>query len=206
MSGVTVVVQDAIGLRWPSTSTRHCRHAPTGSSSGWSQKRGIWMPISSAARITSVPLGTLTSIPSTEMVTRSSGLGAGGPPAGVLVVTVMSAVRSCPGGSQGCLRPRGGCRGVEGTAAVLEVREVLVAEVLERGLDRTRRTVAECAEGLAEDVVGDVEQRLQVLLGALAGFEPGEQLGDRKSTRLNSSHPSISYAVFCLKKKKHALL
>src|SRR5438067_3744340 len=26
--------------------------------------------------------------------------------------------------------------------------------------------------------------------------------GDRKSTRLNSSHVSISYAVFCLKKKK----
>src|SRR5690348_17377616 len=26
---------------------------------------------------------------------------------------------------------------------------------------------------------------------------------DRKSTRLNSSHPSISYAVFCLKKKKN---
>src|SRR3712207_7315092 len=30
----------------------------------------------------------------------------------------------------------------------------------------------------------------------LAGFE------DRKSTRLNSSHANISYAVFCLKKKK----
>src|SRR5690348_17572322 len=28
------------------------------------------------------------------------------------------------------------------------------------------------------------------------------RLVDRKSTRLNSSHPSISYAVFCLKKKK----
>src|SRR5438477_5326286 len=28
------------------------------------------------------------------------------------------------------------------------------------------------------------------------------RLGDRKSTRLNSSHMSISYAVFCLKKKK----
>src|SRR4051812_50220079 len=27
-------------------------------------------------------------------------------------------------------------------------------------------------------------------------------MGDRKSTRLNSSHMSISYAVFCLKKKK----
>src|SRR5260221_9427342 len=29
--------------------------------------------------------------------------------------------------------------------------------------------------------------------------------GDRKSTRLNSSHTVISYAVFCLKKKKTAL-
>src|SRR5256885_12816316 len=28
--------------------------------------------------------------------------------------------------------------------------------------------------------------------------------GDRKSTRLNSSHLVISYAVFCLKKKKHS--
>src|SRR5437764_2550334 len=28
-------------------------------------------------------------------------------------------------------------------------------------------------------------------------------LGDRKSTRLNSSHRCISYAVFCLKKKKY---
>src|SRR5580704_18349261 len=30
----------------------------------------------------------------------------------------------------------------------------------------------------------------------------GQSASDRKSTRLNSSHPSISYAVFCLKKKK----
>src|SRR5207249_12023853 len=29
-----------------------------------------------------------------------------------------------------------------------------------------------------------------------------KESGDRKSTRLNSSHVSISYAVFCLKKKK----
>src|SRR5207249_12019186 len=32
--------------------------------------------------------------------------------------------------------------------------------------------------------------------------EKQSQLQDRKSTRLNSSHVSISYAVFCLKKKK----
>src|SRR5690349_24790798 len=31
---------------------------------------------------------------------------------------------------------------------------------------------------------------------------PGSVEGDRKSTRLNSSHVEISYAVFCLKKKK----
>src|SRR5687768_18319013 len=30
----------------------------------------------------------------------------------------------------------------------------------------------------------------------------GRRVGDRKSTRLNSSHGYISYAVFCLKKKK----
>src|SRR5699024_11471467 len=30
-------------------------------------------------------------------------------------------------------------------------------------------------------------------------------LQDRKSTRLNSSHVSISYAVFCLKKNKHSI-
>src|SRR3712207_8070457 len=31
---------------------------------------------------------------------------------------------------------------------------------------------------------------------------PSGPAGDRKSTRLNSSHANISYAVFCLKKKK----
>src|SRR5690242_21602208 len=34
------------------------------------------------------------------------------------------------------------------------------------------------------------------------GARAGRSRGDRKSTRLNSSHMSISYAVFCLKKKK----
>src|SRR2546430_10262220 len=32
------------------------------------------------------------------------------------------------------------------------------------------------------------------------------ETGDRKSTRLNSSHSQISYAVFCLKKKKNRLV
>src|SRR5699024_12766854 len=49
---------------------------------------------------------------------------------------------------------------------------------------------------------GDERGRLRRLLhdaGADAGAPDGL---DRKSTRLNSSHVSISYAVFCLKKKK----
>src|SRR5438874_6278947 len=36
-------------------------------------------------------------------------------------------------------------------------------------------------------------------------FRAGAEIGDRKSTRLNSSHVEISYAVFCLKKKKKSL-
>src|SRR3712207_7527968 len=44
-------------------------------------------------------------------------------------------------------------------------------------------------------------ERLQVeLFGAVSHL--GYGLLDRKSTRLNSSHANISYAVFCLKKKK----
>src|SRR3712207_8188682 len=37
--------------------------------------------------------------------------------------------------------------------------------------------------------------------GAEDRERPSEPIADRKSTRLNSSHANISYAVFCLKKK-----
>src|SRR5438128_7285098 len=39
-------------------------------------------------------------------------------------------------------------------------------------------------------------------VGAVPGARAADARADRKSTRLNSSHGSISYAVFCLKKKK----
>src|SRR2546426_1740918 len=38
---------------------------------------------------------------------------------------------------------------------------------------------------------------------AVIAMQLGARTGDRKSTRLNSSHLVISYAVFCLKKKKN---
>src|SRR2546430_11195852 len=48
------------------------------------------------------------------------------------------------------------------------------------------------------------DDRLGQRLGGRRGgvHHPGHPLEDRKSTRLNSSHSQISYAVFCLKKKK----
>src|SRR6266487_5149644 len=60
------------------------------------------------------------------------------------------------------------------------------------------------SETVADDfVIGDLRDSL-VCRGVVdRRFDEVYQLAaDRKSTRLNSSHPSISYAVFCLKKKK----
>src|SRR5258707_3417302 len=47
-------------------------------------------------------------------------------------------------------------------------------------------------------------KRLSIANGdVLIAPTPPKRLRDRKSTRLNSSHANISYAVFCLKKKKN---
>src|SRR2546421_9159100 len=48
------------------------------------------------------------------------------------------------------------------------------------------------------------EDRAAVLLGlTMTEIRSFSRISDRKSTRLNSSHDQISYAVFCLKKKKN---
>src|SRR5690348_11154074 len=49
--------------------------------------------------------------------------------------------------------------------------------------------------------VGAGADRAAMLAGERLDGGCGVHIADRKSTRLNSSHPSISYAVFCLKKK-----
>src|SRR5438270_2438394 len=49
-------------------------------------------------------------------------------------------------------------------------------------------------------VVGGAQHACRFLASATAP-RPQPCCGDRKSTRLNSSHSQISYAVFCLKKK-----
>src|SRR2546422_1234892 len=57
---------------------------------------------------------------------------------------------------------------------------------------------------LAADVIALMDA-LKIRQAILGGFDWGARTADidRKSTRLNSSHGYISYAVFCLKKKKH---
>src|SRR5690606_40360971 len=71
-----------------------------------------------------------------------------------------------------------------------------------------------CADGLGHDVCLPVSRRRSRRAARSAGRRPrlvrsirrGGRAGDRKSTRLNSSHVKISYAVFCLKKKKAVLV
>src|SRR5438309_9159964 len=65
-----------------------------------------------------------------------------------------------------------------------------------KGFDRATVTEIARAAGLAEGSIYNYFRSKEELLVHI----PRQQL-DRKSTRLNSSHSSISYAVFCLKKK-----
>src|SRR5258705_8623962 len=84
-------------------------------------------------------------------------------------------------------------------------------------------TLFRSVENLLTDGLVFVAHTIGVLLAIaydLVGVRPGLKshprvgsqhiaLGsdtDRKSTRLNSSHLGISYAVFCLKKKKHTMI
>src|SRR3712207_8110816 len=71
-----------------------------------------------------------------------------------------------------------------------------LVEAVHRGLHEVDRVLG--ADRLGEDVADAAE--LEHCAHAAAGDDAGT--GDRKSTRLNSSHANISYAVFCLKKKK----
>src|SRR5205085_6598311 len=85
-------------------------------------------------------------------------------------------------------------------------------------LDRLRRPRHLSDDALPEraddapgaDVLIDAERRRAAVQAAIQRLPDRQRAaivltyheGDRKSTRLNSSHSQISYAVFCLKKKK----
>src|SRR3712207_7125663 len=73
--------------------------------------------------------------------------------------------------------------------------DVAVASTTAAQRDRERRRITDCRRmALRRSCLVQVTGQEQARSGTAAG--------DRKSTRLNSSHAHISYAVFCLKKKK----
>src|SRR5439155_17186395 len=55
-------------------------------------------------------------------------------------------------------------------------------------------------QGLGQHLDGHVSIQARVVAAVNLAHAPRAERGDRKSTRLNSSHVAISYAVFCLKK------
>src|SRR3712207_8355352 len=78
---------------------------------------------------------------------------------------------------------------------------------LQPPLDLELYLVADLAEPRERLLSGTSSPRGSSKIQAKRTPTPGKVLGhslseDRKSTRLNSSHANISYAVFCLKKKK----
>src|SRR5690606_39858247 len=103
--------------------------------------------------------------------------------------------------------------GIEPTLAAWE------AAVLPLNYTRTRHKSMPAAPGLAtrdadpaaprtgSEPAAQGRERGGLLAALLAGVQAHAEVGvhaeqrDRKSTRLNSSHVKISYAVFCLKKK-----
>src|SRR3712207_7414271 len=58
---------------------------------------------------------------------------------------------------------------------------------------------------LAETLAAYERGEINVLINAQLLAEGWNSPRDRKSTRLNSSHANISYAVFCLKKTQHGV-
>src|SRR5688572_32151561 len=83
-------------------------------------------------------------------------------------------------------------------------RSEFLLKFYEQGYERVRRHMA---ENIAVTIAAFTESRLSELHRKISGVNVKTDIHpypclDRKSTRLNSSHSQISYAVFCLKKKK----
>src|SRR5439155_8379813 len=91
----------------------------------------------------------------------------------------------------------------------IEAHHVAADGRVELGLVDARARLGEAADAAVAGAVEDAGGRLvaggDVPLGGLEEAERLRAVGDRKSTRLNSSHVAISYAVFCLKKKSNVV-
>src|SRR5690606_39863857 len=75
-------------------------------------------------------------------------------------------------------------------------------DVIRRHPDRF--SVYALTAGTRAEELATLCREFRPTVAVMADAEAAERLQDRKSTRLNSSHVKISYAVFCLKKKNQA--
>src|SRR5690606_30509599 len=76
-------------------------------------------------------------------------------------------------------------------------------DLVDRAAPLFEKVIVGVAASQAKGPTLPLELRVRLAREALSGHPNVEVRGlDRKSTRLNSSHVKISYAVFCLKKKK----
>src|SRR5690625_6654300 len=82
---------------------------------------------------------------------------------------------------------------------LLDALPIFERAVLEEVMTRRSSIVFTNSRRQAERLTAQLPGALVTSSLETAAVE-GVQLGDRKSTRLNSSHVAISYAVFCLKK------
>src|SRR5437899_7030414 len=88
----------------------------------------------------------------------------------------------------------------------LRVDDLAGGERAARASPETAEQVRELLadDALADQLVGQVVIDQEVVVEEVTERTVTDVVEDRKSTRLNSSHLGISYAVFCLKKKNRA--
>src|SRR5699024_6129318 len=91
---------------------------------------------------------------------------------------------------------------VTGTAGQQPINE-RIAQVRHDELRTFAAAISRASRRLIGTAVADADHQPSMFIERLDPWKPtdDEPVRDRKSTRLNSSHVSISYAVFCLKKK-----
>ena len=96
-----------------------------------------------------------------------------------------------------CILLLGGCHAEDSEKAGSDKEDKRMIIAMETTMDLA-------VYGGEEAVLDEMEERIRELDKKLSVTDGKNQIAelDRKSTRLNSSHARISYAVFCLKKKK----
>src|ERR1700722_4499833 len=141
----TAHAQLATGLGDPESSTRHMRQLPAIDRRSWKQNRGISAPPASQACSSVNSGGTSISLPSTMIFVI------GAPP---------------------LFRRHPHRIGVRIGAVLVDPPLDLVTEIAQQALHRPRRAVAEGADGVALDLVGDLHQHVELAF-VRAALRPG---------------------------------